>query len=98
MRARSAGVSLAVPMSIPLYTCIESAEITSPPTFSARLSVSAVLPTAVGPTMAIIRVFMLHLTRTRVKEPKKLFCRVLYFHRAAMRTRHSPICCMEPVQ
>lgn len=50
---RSSGVILAVPMSMPRYSCIESALTTSPSRASARATESAVLPAAVGPTTAI---------------------------------------------
>ena len=48
----SSFVGLAVPMSIPLYICIESEEIISPLYFFASSIAKAVLPTAVGPTIA----------------------------------------------
>ena len=44
---------MAVPMSNPRYTCIESTEMISPPTFSASAKATADLPTAVGPAMQI---------------------------------------------
>ena len=51
--ARSAGVGLAVPMSMPRYTCIESTDTISTPVHGAgEASASADLPDAVGPTMA----------------------------------------------
>ena len=55
MPRRSATVSLAVPMSIPAYSCIESALMISPPTSSASRSASSDLPAAVGPSTAITR-------------------------------------------
>src|SRR5512137_1119960 len=39
-------------MSMPRYTCRESADTISPPIASASRTASAVLPTAVGPTTA----------------------------------------------
>ena len=51
--ARSAGVGLAVPMSMPRYTCIESTTTSSvPASLRARRRASADLPAPVGPTMA----------------------------------------------
>src|ERR1700761_9038900 len=50
---RSAGVSLAVPMSIPRYSCIESALTTSPPTARASSTARSDFPAAVAPTTAI---------------------------------------------
>src|SRR5262245_54576227 len=50
--SRSAGVSLAVPMSMPRYSCMESALMISPPRVSARRSDRADFPAAVGPTTA----------------------------------------------
>src|SRR5262249_641035 len=52
---RCAGLSLAVPISMPVYSCIESALITSPPSARARPSDSSDFPAAVGPTTAITR-------------------------------------------
>src|SRR5690606_32577923 len=45
--------SFAVPMSMPRYTCIESALTTSPPRRSASSTARSDLPAAVGPTTAI---------------------------------------------
>ena len=44
-------VGFAVAMLIPLYICIESAEIISPLNFFAHSTARAVLPDAVGPTI-----------------------------------------------
>ena len=49
----SSSVILAVPIFMCLYTCIESAEIISPPTAFARLIDNDVFPTAVGPVKTI---------------------------------------------
>ena len=46
------GVGLAVPMSIPRYTSIESTEQISAPRSSASASAASVFPLAVGPTSA----------------------------------------------
>src|SRR5262245_50954521 len=53
---RSARDALAVPMSMPMYTCCESQLTTSPPRRCARARPSALLPEAVGPRMARKRV------------------------------------------
>src|ERR1700741_161072 len=50
----SSTVGLAVPISKPLYTVHESAQITSPFSFLASLIDSAVLPLAVSPTITTI--------------------------------------------
>ena len=55
MPRRSAAVSLAVPMSMPAYSCIESALMISPPRSSASRNASSDLPAAVGPSTAITR-------------------------------------------
>ena len=49
--ARSAGVGLAVPMSMPRYTRAESTLTISAGTSPARASATALLPLAVGPAM-----------------------------------------------
>ena len=54
-RARRA-CSLAVPMSMPRYSCIASALTTSPPSACASASPRSDLPVAVGPTTATTRV------------------------------------------
>src|SRR5215470_8556284 len=54
-RVRSPGPTLPVPMSIPRYTCCESADTTSPPAASATRSASADFPEAVGPTISTMR-------------------------------------------
>jgi tRNA A37 N6-isopentenylltransferase MiaA len=48
--ARVAASGFAVPMSMPRYTCAESALTISPPNRRARASATADLPDAVGPT------------------------------------------------
>ena len=51
--ARSASVGLAVPMSMPRYTCIESSDtISTSPSSRASANASADFPDAVGPTSA----------------------------------------------
>lgn len=50
-------VIFSVPISRPLYICRESAEITSPLYFFARVTASVVLPEPVGPTIIKIGVF-----------------------------------------
>ena len=50
-RARSVRVGLAVPISKPRYTCVESQASTSPPKRRAISIPSVVLPEAVGPRM-----------------------------------------------
>ena len=52
MPRRSPLGTFAVPMSIPRYSCIESALTISPPSCSARSSAKADLPAPVGPTTA----------------------------------------------
>src|SRR3989344_7505770 len=47
-------VILPAPISIPLYTCRESAEIISPWNFRASLTANALFPEAVAPAMTII--------------------------------------------
>src|SRR5699024_1822438 len=54
----SAGVILAVPISIPSQTCMESPLILSPLNLSATSILSFVFPTAVGPTIAMTVCFM----------------------------------------
>ena len=54
--ARSAGDGLAVPMSIPRYTCIESTESTDPPRSAASRRAISLFPEAVGPRTASRRV------------------------------------------
>src|SRR5690606_17227035 len=49
----SSRVSLAVPMSMPAYSCMESAFTTSPPSRSASSTARSDFPAAVGPTTAI---------------------------------------------
>ena len=49
-------VSLAVPMSMPRYSCMASALTTSPPSACASASPRSDLPVAVGPTTATTRV------------------------------------------
>ncbi len=49
---RSTRSGFAVPMSMPRYSCMESALTTSPPRRWASATASAVLPVAVGPTTA----------------------------------------------
>ena len=53
MLLRSSAESLAVPMSMPRYSCIESALTISPPSAVASRIPSSDFPTAVGPTTAI---------------------------------------------
>src|SRR5699024_52462 len=50
MPSRSSTVSLAVPISIPRYSCIESQLTTSPSKWCASCKDNADLPDAVGPT------------------------------------------------
>ena len=50
---RCATVSLAVPMSMPRYSCMESALMISPPSSRASRSARSDLPAAVGPSTAI---------------------------------------------
>lgn len=52
--ACSSFVAFAVPISRFLYTCIESAEITSPLNFSHKSMASPVFPLAVGPHITTI--------------------------------------------
>ena len=52
--ARSAGVGLAVPISMPRYTCMESAETIIAPASRASRMARSDLPDAVGPTMAMM--------------------------------------------
>ena len=56
---RWATVSLAVPMSMPRYSCMESALTISPPSSLASRSARSDLPAAVGPSTAITRSAML---------------------------------------
>ena len=55
----SSGRILAVPMSICRYTCMESAEMISPPTARASIRDSSVFPAAVGPVRMISGFFVL---------------------------------------
>ena len=50
-------MGLAVPMSRPRYTAIESALIISPLTYCAKEIATTVFPEAVGPTIVIIGLF-----------------------------------------
>ena len=50
----SSCVGFAVPMSMPLYICMESADTTSPPSSRASMTPSLVFPVAVGPVMTAI--------------------------------------------
>ena len=52
MPTRWAGASLAVPMSMPRYSCMESALMTSPPSSWASRRPRSDLPAAVAPTTA----------------------------------------------
>ena len=54
----SSFVTFAVPMSIPRYTCMESALTISPPILFARATERAVFPTAVGPAIMISGCFI----------------------------------------
>src|SRR6185312_16989377 len=49
MRARTPASGLAVPMSMPRYTCAESTLTISPPSVPASAIATALLPAAVGP-------------------------------------------------
>src|SRR5262245_37456390 len=53
--ARSAALGLAVPMSMPRYTCAESTLMISRSTCRASASASALLPLAVGPASTSAR-------------------------------------------
>jgi hypothetical protein len=57
---RSSAVALAVPISIPRYTCMESQLIISPFNLWAISMANEVLPEAVGPTMAANLSIIIH--------------------------------------
>ena len=59
-RASSSFVGIAVPISIPLYICRESADIIGQPKCSAMAKLVLVLPTAVGP-ISTTRLFIVFL-------------------------------------
>ena len=50
----SSKVGFAVPMSMRLYTCMESQDTTSPFSSFASVAASAVFPDAVGPAMQMM--------------------------------------------
>src|ERR1700722_6300444 len=68
MPSRSAGVSLAVPISMPWYSCIESALTTSPSSARASASERSDLPAAVGPTTAMTGRSMASVWQRRVSD------------------------------
>lgn len=59
MPALSSIVGFAVPISRPLYICLESTEIISPFNLFARLIDSFVFPDALGPAIAINFIFFI---------------------------------------
>ena len=88
-RARSSAEGLAVPMSSPRYTCIESTETISPPSCSARSNAMLDFPTAVGPAsrigpgwrlgaiaiwLALSAVLVFHGTEAREDRPRDSAC------------------------